>query len=372
MIKTEVSVTSGEVLGSQDGAVVDGSVVRAQWDKLNQVSPKLRAIEIAEKLGVSEAQLVASRTAQWVKRLDRNKIADILRALPEVGEVMVLTRNRSVVHEKIGRFGNVTIQPGHAIVLNHEIDLRLFMNHWRHAYAVDQPLADGSIRHSLQFFDDAGRAVHKVFGRAETHRDPWQQLVQNSMHIDQSDTLEVIDLPTLPEDLADDQIDIVGLATHWRALRDTHDFFGMLRDFKVGRHQSMRLIGPEFAESLSIESIRTMLERAAGLQLPIMCFVGNPGCIQIHTGPVKRIVTSGNWLNVMDSAFNLHLRTDHIATAWIVRKPTADGIVTSIELFDDQARHFAQFFGARKPGQVEDPNWTALAEALLRLHMDAE
>jgi hypothetical protein len=37
-----------------------------------------------------------------------------------------------------------------------------------------------------------------------------------------------------------------------------------------------------------------------------MCFVGNRGCIQIHTGPVKNIKIMGPWLNVMDPGFNLH------------------------------------------------------------------
>jgi hypothetical protein len=42
----------------------------------------------------------------------------------------------------------------------------------------------------------------------------------------------------------------------------------------------------------------------------------------------------GPWLNVLDPGFNLHLREDLIASAWIVRKPTADGVVSSLELFD--------------------------------------
>ena len=80
-----------------------------------------------------------------------------------------------------------------------------------------------------------------------------------------------------------------------------------------------------------------MLERASADQLPIMCFVGNPGCIQIHTGPVQRIHVMGPWLNVLDQGFNLHLREDHIEDAWIVRKP----------------------------GKAELPQWRELADSLV-------
>ena len=107
-----------------------------------------------------------------------------------------------------------------------------------------------------------------------------------------------------------------------------------------------------------------LLHLAAAQATPIMVFVGNRGMIQIHGGPVANIKQTGPWLNVLDSDFNLHLREDHIASAWIVRKPTADGIVTSLELFDDMHENIVMFFGRRKPGQPELPAWRELISQL--------
>jgi putative hemin transport protein len=107
-----------------------------------------------------------------------------------------------------------------------------------------------------------------------------------------------------------------------------------------------------------------MLERAAESQVPIMCFVPSPGCIQIHTGPVKNIRWMDKWLNVLDPKFNLHLDSEAIDRAYVVRKPTADGIVTSLELFDTKGELFTYFFGARKPGKPELTGWTEIAEGL--------
>jgi putative hemin transport protein len=73
----------------------------------------------------------------------------------------------------------------------------------------------------------------------------------------------------------------------------------------------------------------------------------------------------GSWINVMDPRFNLHLRSDSVAQAWIVRKPTADGIVTSVELFNDNGEAIAMFFGERKPGKPELTAWRALVDELL-------
>jgi putative hemin transport protein len=106
------------------------------------------------------------------------------------------------------------------------------------------------------------------------------------------------------------------------------------------------------------------LEHAAAVSLPIMVFVGNRGCIEIHTGPVSKVKVMGPWLNVLDPSFNLHLRQDRVASAFVVTKPTVDGPVTSLELFDAAGENIALLFGKRKPGLPEDPAWRAFAHTL--------
>ena len=62
----------------------------------------------------------------------------------------------------------------------------------------------------------------------------------------------------------------------------------------------------------------------------------------------------------------MHLRETAVASAWIVRKPTMDGIVTSLELFDERGNTLALFFGKRKPGTPEDGAWRAMVAELER------
>ena len=95
---------------------------------------------------------------------------------------------------------------------------------------------------------------------------------------------------------------------------------------------------------------------------PSIC---SPGCVQIHTGPVETLKTMGPWFNVLDPGFNLHLREDAIAHAWVVRKPTKDGIVTSLEIFDDRDRVIAIVFGKRKEGEPESEVWRGLLARLV-------
>jgi putative hemin transport protein len=102
-----------------------------------------------------------------------------------------------------------------------------------------------------------------------------------------------------------------------------------------------------------------------------MVFVGNHGMIQIHTGPVKTVRAMSPWLNVLDPGFNLHLRSDLVASAWVVCKPTSDGIVTSLELFDAEGESIAMLFGARKPGTPELAGWRGLIAGIAPLNDEA-
>ena len=86
--------------------------------------------------------------------------------------------------------------------------------------------------------------------------------------------------------------------------------------------------------------------------------------IQIHTGPVQRIAPHGEWINVLDEQFNLHLRQPALTHAWAVRKPTSNGHVTSVECYDARGELIVQFFGKRKPGETELAAWRELVAQL--------
>jgi len=333
--------------------------------------PTIRARDAATRLGVSEGELVACRCGSdpqaddHVIRLSGDFEA-ILKRLPALGTIMALTRNDSAVHEKVGQFDHVSVNGSMGLVLNHHIDLRLFMNHWRFGFAVSEQTRSG-LRRSLQVFDAAGEAVHKIYLREDSDAAAYDRLIAQYTDEDQSPGITVMPYPAKRPDPADESVDLAAFRAHWAGLQDTHDFFGMLQDFGIGRLQAMRLAGEAFAQPLSPTALRLMLETAAERDIPIMCFVGNRGCIQIHTGPVKELKEMGPWYNVLDPDFNLHLRQDRIASAWLVRKPTRDGTVTSVELFDAEGTCFAQFFGERKPKRPELDSWRALAEDLPRI-----
>ncbi|GFZ88129.1 hemin-degrading factor [Dyella caseinilytica] len=340
--------------------------VREAWQRLRESEPNLRARDLAECIGVSEGEVVASRCGEGVTRL-QGPWPDLLRALPALGRVMVLTRNDSCVHEKKGTFANIEIGGSMGVVLDQAIDLRLFLTRWKHGFAV-QETSRGRLLHSLQFFDADGQAVHKIYRTDDSDIAAWDSLIGRYSAAVQSPLLELaaVDDP-LPQLRQDHEVDAPSLREDWRAMRDPHDFFALLRKHHVTRTQALRVAGAEFAQRVDNQAIGTVLESAAASGLPIMVFVGSPGVVQIHTGPVHTIKRVGPWLNVMDMDFNLHLREDHVAESWVVRKPTPEGPVTSLDLYDTRGRQILQIFGKRKPGIPELKAWRALADSLPRM-----
>jgi putative hemin transport protein len=343
---------------------LSGVALRRAWRTL-QEGPRLRARDAAERLRISEGELIASECGPGgIARRLVSDVEAILRACTALGPVMALTRNDHVVHEKIGVYDKLSFSGAMGMVLNHDIDLRIFLSHWRHAFGLVETLDSGATRRSLQFFDLDGTAVHKIFEKEKTDAAAFDALLDRFAAPGQTPVLDVMPRPKAKPEFPDHEIDVTGLRAHWAAMQDTHEFFGLLNAFGVGRHQALRLAGARFAVEIGRAATRTMLERAAEGGVPIMCFTGNPGCIQIHSGPVETVKVMGPWLNVLDPGFNLHLREDRIASTWLVRKPTRDGIVTSIELFDTANVNFTMFFGERKPGKPERDEWRTLAESL--------
>jgi putative hemin transport protein len=324
-------------------------------------NPKLRERDIAAHLGISEAALVAAEVGISAVRISADPNA-LLRHAPSFGTVMALSRNESAVHEKIGLYEKIEIGEKTSLTLGENIDLRIFNWVWAHAFAVSK--RDGeTVRRSLQYFDKAGEAVHKVHLRPESDVAAYDAFVA-AHRLDDQDQGFAAEPFTRLKSGRTEGFDVAELRDSWSKMTDTHEFFGMLKKLDIDRRAAVRTVGEDFAWRLADGAAEEFFRKAVETEVNLMCFVANRGIVQIHTGPVKNVSTMGPWLNVMDPTFHLHLRADHIAEAWAVRKPTKDGHVTSLECYDAAGEMIIQFFGKRKEGNAELAVWRDLIESL--------
>ncbi|OKS86578.1 hemin-degrading factor [Mucilaginibacter polytrichastri] len=328
--------------------------IKAQWDAFKEQNPKTRIRDAAKQLGVSEAELLNTGTGVNVIRLT-SQFPELLKEVNTLEKVMALTRNDYCVHERKGIYKKATFNGHVGLVVTPDIDLRLFMSQWALGFAVNE--AD---RHSLQFFDKSGEAVHKIYLTEDSNTEAYHALVTKYQAENQAEELTILPAPAAVVELQDHEININEFQEGWKTLQDTHDFHPLLKKHQLTRTQALRLAPEDYALRLEVDTLKTILENAAARGQEIMVFTGSAGCIQIHTGPVVKLVETGPWFNVLDPDFNMHLRLDGIDTVWLVKKPTSDGWVHSIEVFDKDGNTIVQFFGKRKPGIPESEGWRAL------------
>lgn len=348
----------------QSAAPRDPAAIRA----LRAENPKARARDLATANGLTEAELVAAHVGHGVTVIDAHP--DRLIPLIEgLGDVMALTRNESCVHERKGHYRNFRSGKHASVVLDPEIDLRIFPNHWVHGYAVADHNGDGVIKRSLQVFDAAGDAVHKVHLLEASDVAAFDALVVALKTEAQPDTVTPGPrAPVEPAIIVPENVD--ALRDRWDRMTDTHQFLSMTKAHKMNRLGAYRGVGAPHAQRLVVDAVTRTLTIAAETKVPVMIFVGNGGCIQIHGGPIEKIVPMGPWINVMDPRFNLHLRADHIAEVWAVTKPTDTGPAVSVEAFDAEGGLILQIFGYRKDTPAEP--WNDLVAGLPRLDGGAE
>lgn len=338
--------------------------LRDRWQRLRDEQPAIRTRAAADELGVSEAQLLATELTSEVTRLV-DDWSGLISQLGTVGGAMALTRNDHAVHELRGSYPDEPKFYGQtAAVVGDRIDLRLFLGRWRHGFAVETPWKGGT-RRSLQFFDAAGTATHKVYATKRTDIERWNELVERFRSDQSPSPVQVESVgDEAGGDDGDGDVDVDEFQQAWRDMEDTHQFGRMLGRFGVERTEAMRLAPEGMTRRVDESAAVDLLQTVRDADIPLMIFVGNRGALQIFSGTVNTLKRTGSWFNVLDPKFNLHLRDGGIHEAWVVRKPTELGIISSLELFDQNGETIALLFGRRKSGESEDERWRGVLDEL--------
>ena len=331
-------------------------------------NPKTRERDLAHQLDVTEAQLVAAHIGFVTTRI-ANDPDQIIPAVKALGEVMALTRNESAVSEKVGTYNQYHSGKHAAMTLDPEIDLRLFPNRWVHAFAVEKE-TDQGLRRSVQIFDAAGDAVHKIHLRETSDLAAWDRLKSELATTDESDALEVEPRKSPPAPKGD-PARAQELRDFWDGMTDTHQFMRQLPKMDMNRLGAYRIVGEPYVRRLETDAVDAMLQGIHKAGFDFMLFVGNMGCIQIHTGPIGTLKAMGPWQNILDPRFNLHLRLDHITEVYSMTKANAKGSIKSVEAFDAKGQTILQAFPVSRDTNDTREQFHALLDSLPTLELEA-
>jgi putative hemin transport protein len=276
--------------------------------------------EIAARRGVSEGALVEALVGGQVVRL-RTDWPLTLHRLGAVGPVICVTDNHLATIETIAIYHNIATRGPAAQISDLRTDLCLFLSEWRTGFAVTE---EGALapRRSLQFFDARGTAVHKVLIPAGGDTDAFDDLVRRQASENQHPTVEGQPAPTPTVD--------PGSPTHPDSTPDSS--LPLIHSIDIAPAQ--RPAEPLWSRRVAKESLGYVLETAIAAEMPLLLMVGNRGAVHNHAGPLQGLKRLDGWLTIRDPEFNLHVDESGVESAWVVRKVTPDGVVTSLELYD--------------------------------------
>lgn len=331
--------------------------IRAARDKADGKPDR----DLAEDLGLSEAQLVAARVGHGAWRIASHPDT-VMPLLRNLGEVLALTRNDSCVHERKGVFEEYRSGAHAAMVLGKEIDTRIFPRHWGFGFALEEETPRG-LRRSLQFFDLAGDALQKVYLRDESRQEAWAPLIDRLATGDDFDRLEVTPRP-LAEGARSNPAKRDVLIEEWKRMTDTHQFNRLTGKMGMNRLGAYRLVGYPLARAVDPGAIPDFFDTVAATGQKVIYFVGNRGNIQIHWGRFENIKTVGPWLNVLDDRFHMHLRAGDVTELYVIDKPTRRGPAISLEAFDADGTLIFQCFGQRETEEDDLGRWHDILDGL--------
>jgi putative hemin transport protein len=340
--------------------LADPDKVLTDWKQYRARASEATSSEFAKFVGLPEASVIAASVGSTAVRLD-DDWEDIINSLPDIGRVGVVTKCEGALHEKSGVFGRIMWDDERPVVLDNDINLRIRLESWACGFAIRENTA-----RSIKVFDHFGAEVLRITLDASADIGAFDDLVRSHANADQTRTMKIRKPVPVAAERADSIIDARGLLSDWRSMLDTHDVFALARRYGASRVQAYRLVPDELARKVDTSAFRRLLTAVADAREEVMIFVASPGNVQIHIGTVDGIETKDRVLAATGPSFRLELLESRIASCWLINKPTTDGDISSLEIFDAEGAQLAWVFSKRKPGTPQLASWRPLLEAAVR------
>lgn len=255
------------------------------------------------------------------RRLNDDVIG-LLFALREVGDCVAITRNQCASVEACGRFEGQTIGMDTCDVNGEFITLRAFVPRWSIVIALD---STGDEPRRIRVFDKFGLPIHEVRSNDSDGR-MWDAIVLNRLA---TTPLEIT--PTAPSstELPDHDVDRQGLMAVWNTGIDTFEWSHVLANCSARPVQALRVAPEARARHVPNDAIEHVLKHAEEIAIDI----ANPGCEQTFVAGAKRVLIEGPSLHVVEENVTVHLSRDRVESTWVVRKRSASGILSWLELY---------------------------------------
>ncbi|WP_445676208.1 ChuX/HutX family heme-like substrate-binding protein [Pseudomonas aeruginosa] len=327
---------------------------------------KAYPFDIADELRIEELSVAFARVGLDAEILEVENVKEFISRLEDLGEVRCITRNDYAISIQVGRYTNqylygykeVDISAEAGLVLNpRDLDVRIFFRDWNYFFYVDESKSGKSLR-SLQVFNNRGKAIHKIYFTEKTDGEKWENIV-NDYKKKKGDIGGNLILKKEDREVRDYSHVVFNksISNEWREMREVHDFYLLMRKHRMDRQSLFCSVDKDLAYKVANETLYEVLSLAKKNGVELAVFVSNSGCVQIFTGRVENLTREGQYINILNKKFRLHVKHEDIVNSWVVSKPSDCGYVNSLEVFAADGQQVLQIYGQRDEGSPEQVAW---------------
>ncbi len=141
---------------------------------------------------------------------------------------------------------NVSVNGQTALAVGDDIDLRIFLRDWKYGFYVEE-----NENSSFQFFSKSGDAIHKIYKTNSSNEEGWKKIKSEFITEEtQIETPQIKENPIRTNE-SHDETQIQSFLSDWSQLKDTHDFFSLLKRYNISREFAVATAENKFSFPIS-------------------------------------------------------------------------------------------------------------------------
>jgi putative hemin transport protein len=290
-----------------------------QYLVYKQQYPKLRDKRLAQKIGISEGELLVLRLGSAAVSLPPACMHQILVEMCSLGYLLCVNRNNQAISESKGYFTTQALGANEILLSSDTTSLIIDSTQVSHIFALSatkqhannkQFHANSTQRHSLQLCNASGYVVAKIYleepDKTTSFTSLTSKFTANTPVITFKQQEHIYKAPEpLDQALAEQ-------------LRNCADIAALVKLLSV-KNYSLSTSCIDVVTQVEHLEIVNLLTSASDEDTPIIVKVSNSNAISIYSGTVVRTKATNGCFNVLDERFHLHLYQEKIASVYKIQ-----------------------------------------------------
>lgn len=285
-----------------------------------------------------------------------NNFVGIFKKLSMLGNLSTTLFTGTLTHTVQGKFADMHNRSNTLMHFHPNIDTRLFTAKWRFVYATEQ---DKII--CLNFFSRYGDLVYRVCSTTVEQYPLFKDFISEFTDKDNS-TVNITESFTKLKytKLIDKQV----LTQKWSEMTNVHQASKIFKYHGNDPTAVYTALGENYARKISTEKLIQFFNLIVENKLKIMMFSRNYAAVQCYVGDIPKLAVLGYEINISITDFDFMMDTNKLGDIWLVTKPTENGFVNSISIFDKEDNEVLILTDKRTRGDAENADWLEVIQKI--------